>query len=69
MGGFHAMFISANYPAMFDYVGLFSAGVDFSNVDMTLPAYVNLDAKLAAQAEQGVKYYFVACGVADVLYP
>ncbi len=69
MGGFHAMFISANYPEMFDYVGLFSAGVNFSNVDMTLPAYVNLDAKLATQAEQGVKYYLVACGVADVLYP
>lgn len=69
MGGFHSLFISANYPDMFDYVGLFSAGVDFSNVDMTLPAYANLDAKLAAQARAGIACYFIACGTADFLYP
>ena len=69
MGGFHSLFIAANYPEMFDYVGLFSAGVDFSNVDTTIPAYTDLDTKLAAQARAGVALYFIACGTADFLYP
>lgn len=69
LGGLHSLFITANYPDMFDYVGLFSAGVDFTGVDLTLPAYADLEAKLAAQAKAGVKYYWIACGTADRLYP
>lgn len=69
MGGFHSLFIAANYPEMFDYVGLFSAGVNFDSVDMTLPAYDDLDTKLAAQARAGVAVYYMACGTDDFLYP
>lgn len=68
LGGMHALFVSANFPDMFDYVGLFSAGVRFSMLDMTIPIYDNLDAKLRAQATKGVKYYLVACGNDDFLY-
>ncbi len=68
MGGLHTLMISANYPDLFNYVGLYSAGVDFTQIKMEeIPAYANLDAKLAAQAKKGVKLYWIACGNADRL--
>lgn len=70
MGGMHTLMITANYPDLADYVGLYSAGVDFTQVNMEgIPAYAGLDAKLAAQAKAGVKLYWIACGTADRLYP
>ncbi len=69
MGGMHTLMISANYPDLFDYVGLYSAGVNFTGIDMEgIPAYANLDAKLAAQAKKGVKCYWIAIGKDDFLY-
>ena len=66
MGGLHSVMISANYPDLFDYVGLFSAGVNFKDVDMeAFPAYANLDTKLATQAKKGVKLYWIAIGKED----
>ena len=68
MGGLHTLMISANYPDLFNYVGLYSAGVDFTQINMeSIPAYANLDAKLATQAQKGVKLYWIACGNADRL--
>lgn len=68
MGGMHTLMISANYPDMFGYVGLYSAGVDFTDIKMeSIPAYANLDAKLATQAQKGVSLYWIACGNADRL--
>lgn len=47
-GGMHTLMISANYPEMFNYIGLYSAGVDFTHIKMEeIKAYANLDAKLA----------------------
>ncbi len=69
MGGMHTLMISANYPDLFDYVGLYSAGVNFTGIDMEgIPAYANLDAKLAAQAKKGVKCYWIGLGKDDFLY-
>ena len=68
MGGMHSLAISANYPDMFDYVGLFSAGVDFSMVDMDQPAYANLDEKWRIQAQKEPALYWIACGTDDFLY-
>ena len=53
---------------MFDYVGLFSAGVDFSMVDMDQPAYANLDEKWRIQAQKEPALYWIACGTDDFLY-
>lgn len=69
MGGMHTLMISANYPDLFDYVGLYSAGVNFTGIKMEeIPAYANLDAKLAAQAKAGTKLYWIAIGNEDFLY-
>lgn len=69
MGGFYTMMISANFPELFDYIGLFSAGVDFKGINWNIPVYRDLDRKLAEQYKQGVKLYWIGMGKADRLYP
>lgn len=66
MGGFHAMQISKHYPAMFDYVGLFSAAIfrGESGVEM----YENLEERLLHQFEHEPKLYWIAIGSDDFLY-
>lgn len=68
MGGFHTLMISANYPTYFDYIGLFSAGVDFSTVNMDIPVYGDLDKKLEALNKDGFKLYWIGIGNEDFLY-
>lgn len=67
MGGFHSAHISANYPDLFAYVGLFSAAVGVSDTSVS-PMYQDLDAKIAAQFKKGVKLYWLGCGNVDFLY-
>lgn len=67
MGGFHSAFISANYPDLFGYVGLFSAAVGVTREDIS-PIYKDFDAKLATQFKKGVKLYWMGCGNVDFLY-
>ena len=70
MGGMHTLMITANYPEMFNYIGLYSAGVDFTQIKMEeIKAYANLDAKLAKLAQSNPKLYWIACGDADRLMP
>ena len=70
MGGMHTLMITANYPDMFNYIGLYSAGVDFTQIDMeATPAYANLDGKLTKLAQSNPKLYWIACGDADRLMP
>lgn len=63
MGGFHSMVISANYPDLFDYVGLFSAG--FPSTEDTIPAYADMEQKVKTQVDKGLKLYWVGCGIDD----
>ncbi len=63
MGGFHSMTISANYPDLFDYVGLFSAG--FPSTGDTIPAYADMEQKVKIQVGKGMKLYWVGCGIDD----
>ena len=67
MGGFHSLYISANYPNTFDYVGLFSPAIMPPN-NSTMEVYKNLDAKLETQKNNGLKLYWIACGKTDFLY-
>lgn len=60
MGGFHALTISANYPDMFDYIGLFSAGFPESNLDIT--AYADIDKRWRGK----LKKVIVSTGLAVV---
>lgn len=68
MGGFHTLYISLNYPTYFDYMGLFSAGLDTSQLDMTLAPYSNMDAKLQALKAANPKLFWIGIGNADFLY-
>jgi len=67
MGGFHTLYISANYTDTFDYMGLFSAAtIEPKNGDVQL--YANLDDKLALQKKNGYKLYWMGMGKTDFLY-
>ena len=57
------MTISANYPDLFDYVGLFSAG--FPSTGDTIPAYADMEQKVKIQVGKGMKLYWVGCGIDD----
>ena len=57
MGGFHTLFIALNYPKDFGYIGLFSAGLDFSAVDCSLPAYNNMPQKLQSLKREGYSLF------------
>ena len=67
MGGFHSLYISANQPRDFGYVGLFSAAIRPMK-GVQSPVYDNLDQKLAEQFAQGVSLYWIGIGKDDFLY-
>ncbi len=67
MGGFHTLYIAANYTDTFDYMGLFSAAtIEPKNGNVAL--YTNLDDKLALQKRNGYKLYWMGMGKTDFLY-
>ena len=66
MGGFHSLYISANYPKTFDYVGLFSPAILTSNTQVNM--YKDIDRKLDVQMKNGYKLYWIGIGNADFLY-
>jgi enterochelin esterase-like enzyme len=68
MGGFHSLYISANYPDKFGYVGLFSAAINRQSKSENAYIYENLEEKLAAQFAEAPKLYFIAIGNGDFLY-
>jgi enterochelin esterase family protein len=67
MGGFHSLYISAEYPDMFDYVGLFSAAI-LPREGTKSEVYDNLDQKLKIQFSKNPKLYWIAIGNSDFLY-
>jgi enterochelin esterase-like enzyme len=68
MGGSHSIVISADHPNLFNYVGLFSPATPFRRTDTTNKAYSNMDAKLAAQKNNGLALYWIGIGKTDFLY-
>ncbi|MCM4159064.1 esterase [Antarcticibacterium flavum] len=67
MGGFHSLHISRFYPNMFDYVGLFSPGINpFEKTNS--PVYENIEETLKKQKENGIELYWIAIGKTDFLY-
>ena len=68
MGGFHSLYISANNPDYFGYVGLFSAAINRQNPQGEYAhIYQQLDDKLARQFANP-PYYYIAIGKTDFLY-
>ena len=67
MGGFHSLYISANQPKDFGYVGLFSAAIRPGR-DVHSPIYDNLEQKLDTQFNKDLKLYWIGIGSDDFLY-
>lgn len=67
MGGFHSLYISANQPKTFDYIGLFSPAI-LPPENKKSPIYENLDAKLQVQKNNAYRLYWIAIGKTDFLY-
>lgn len=67
MGGFHTLYISINYPDLFNYSGMFSAAIGVSEQQMC-PMYDNFDAKLAKYFSKKPALLWIGCGNTDFLY-
>lgn len=67
MGGYHSLYISANNPSDYAYVGLFSAAIT-PKKGVESPIYDNLEEKLKTQFRQRVKLYWIGIGEDDFLY-
>lgn len=68
MGGFHTLFIALNHPDKFQYVALFSAGLNTKGLDMDLPAYSDIDSKLNQLFAEGCSLFWIGIGKDDFLY-
>ena len=68
MGGFHSLYISANYPQMFGAVGLFSPGVSLQEDLKDNYIYRDIDLKWKAQFEKNPPLYWIGIGKDDPLY-
>ena len=67
MGGYHSLYISANQPDDFAYVGLFSPAI--SRMDQgKCKIYDDLETKLIAQFKQRPRLYWIGIGKNDFLY-
>ena len=68
MGGFHSLYISAYYPKMFGYVGLFSPAVSAQEESKDIPIYRDIDLEWKAQMEKSPPLYWIGIGNEDPLY-
>lgn len=75
MGGGHSFAVSKRYPEMFNYIGLFSAGLHISNgADRNQPFYDALKKNQQVQNELQTLFqgkpalYWIAIGKTDFLY-
>lgn len=66
MGGFHTLYISLNYPDMFNYSGMFSAAIGTRDTSVS-PIYQDFDAKLAAYFSKKPALLWIGCGNSDFL--
>lgn len=69
MGGCHSLFISINYPDLFDYVGLFSAAVDRqqNNQEGYLNIYADRNQKIDRLFSKHPKLFWIGIGKTDFL--
>ncbi|MBQ6079530.1 MAG: esterase [Muribaculaceae bacterium] len=67
MGGYHSLYISANQPEDFAYVGLFSPAIGRMDKGKS-NIYDNLEEKLVTQFKQRPKVYWMGIGKDDFLY-
>ena len=68
MGGFHTLYLSINYPDMFNYSGMFSAAVGLGRKSEGNTMYEDEDAKLATYFSKKPALLWIGCGNTDFLY-
>ncbi len=68
MGGFHTLFITLNNPDVFNYIGLFSAGLGNHFLNEEEEAYRDYDHKLEIMRDNGYELFWIAIGKDDFLY-
>jgi enterochelin esterase family protein len=67
MGGYHSLYISANQPEDFNYVGLFSPAISRMDKGKS-KIYDDLETKLITQFKQHPRLYWMGIGKDDFLY-
>jgi enterochelin esterase family protein len=67
MGGFHTLYLSLNYPQLFNYSGMFSAAIGVNDTSIS-PIYQDFDAKLAKYYALKPALLWIGCGKTDFLY-
>lgn len=67
MGGCHTLYISLNYPDMFNYSGMFSAAIGVSDASVS-SIYQDVDAKVATYFSKKPALLWIGIGNTDFLY-
>ena len=67
MGGYHSLYISANQPEDFGYIGLFSAAISRMDKGKS-KIYDDLETKLVTLFKQRPRLYWIGIGKDDFLY-
>ena len=67
MGGYHSLYISANQPDDFGYIGLFSAAISRMDKGKS-KIYDDLETKLVTLFKQRPRLYWIGIGKDDFLY-
>ena len=67
MGGFHTLYLSINYPDLFNYAGMFSVAVGVSDPSIS-PMYQDFDTKLTRYFAKKLALLWIGCGNTDFLY-
>lgn len=67
MGGFHTLYISINYPDMFNYSGMFSAAINVRDTSIS-PMYNDINGKIDTYFSKKPALLWIGCGETDFLY-
>lgn len=67
MGGFHTLYISINYPDMFNYSGMFSAAIGSGRAQKDNAMYQDMDVKIATYFGKKPALLWIGCGSSDFL--
>jgi len=68
MGALQTQITSIQNPAMFNYIGVFSIGLQMEFGESTKELINAYDTNLAKLEENGYKLFYIGCGMEDFVY-
>lgn len=68
MGALQTQITSVNNPGLFDYMGVFSIGLQMELGEVTTDLIEAYDANLDKIEQSGYKLFYIGCGVEDFVY-